>query len=59
MNGSDVIRNSALEHFEQRTPTSVIARVALEHALPSKWTDPVFEEHRQRQYSRELLLSTV
>ena len=36
-----------------------MARVALEHALPSEWIDAVFEEHRQRQYSRELLFSTV
>jgi len=36
-----------------------MARVALEHALPSDWVDAVFEDHRQRQYSRELLFSTV
>jgi IS4 transposase len=36
-----------------------MARVALEHALPREWIDTVFEEHRQRQYSRELLFSTV
>src|SRR4051812_10643026 len=36
-----------------------MVRVALEHALPSEWIDMVFEEHRQRQYSRELLFSTV
>ena len=36
-----------------------MARVALEHALPSDWIDAVFEDHRQRQYSRELLFSTV
>ena len=36
-----------------------MARVALEQALPSEWIDEVFEEHRQRQYSRELLFLTV
>src|SRR4051794_21387037 len=36
-----------------------MARVALEHALPSDWINAVFEEHRHRQYSRELLFSTV
>lgn len=36
-----------------------MARVALEHALPSDWIDAVFGDHRQRQYSRELLFSTV
>ncbi len=36
-----------------------MARTALEHALPPRWIDEVFDEHRQRQYSRELLFSTV
>src|SRR5919107_44182 len=59
MNGSGTIWTSVLEQFEQHAPASVMARVALEHALPSEWIDAVFEEHRQRQYSRELLFSTV
>ncbi len=37
----------------------MMARTALEHALPARWIDEVFDEHRQRQYSRELLFSTV
>ena len=53
------MRVSVLERFEQRAPASVMARVALEHALPREWIDAVFEDHRQRQYSRELLFSTV
>ena len=36
-----------------------MARMALEHALPAGWVDAVFEAHRQKQYSRELLVSTV
>src|SRR3954447_14137711 len=59
MNGSWTIWTSVLEQFERHAPASVMARVALEHALPSKWIDMAFEEHRQRQYSRELLFSTV
>src|SRR4051794_31630133 len=59
MHGSGAIRTSVLERFEQRAPASVMARIALEHALPSEWINAVFEEHRQRQYSRELLFSTV
>jgi IS4 transposase len=59
LNGSVTIWTSVLERFEQYAPASVMARVALEHALPSEWIDAVFEEHRQRQYSRELLFSTV
>lgn len=36
-----------------------MARLALERALPARWIDEVFDEHRQRQYLRELLFSTV
>ena len=48
-----------LERFERQAPVSVMARVALEQALPARWIDEVFEANRQRQYPRELLLSTV
>lgn len=48
-----------LERFEREAPASVMARVALEQALPAQWIDEVFEANRQRQYSRELLMSTV
>src|SRR5919202_1365711 len=58
-NGSGVIWTSVLKRFEQHAPASVMARIALEHARPSEWIDAVFEEYRQRQYSRELLFSTV
>ncbi|MFL1553679.1 IS4 family transposase, partial [Pseudomonas sp. D47] len=30
-----------------------------EQAVPAEWVDKVFNDHRQRQYSRELLFSTV
>ena len=36
-----------------------MARMALDRALPAQWIDEVFDEHRQRQYPRELLFSTV
>lgn len=36
-----------------------MARTAPEHALPAGWVDEVFNQHRERQYSRELLFSTV
>jgi IS4 transposase len=53
------MRNVVRERFEQQAPASVMARIALEYAFPSDWIDAVFEEHRQRQYPRELLFSTV
>src|ERR1700755_2631418 len=48
-----------LGRFEQHAPASVMARTALEHALSPDWIDAVFEAERQRQYSRELMFSTV
>ena len=48
-----------LERFERHAPAGVMARMGLEHALPAGWVDEVFEAHRQKQYSRELLFSTV
>src|SRR5215212_1544772 len=48
-----------LARFEQHAPASVMARTALENAFPPDWVDAVFEAERQRQYSRELMFSTV
>lgn len=36
-----------------------MARLGLEQALPAQWIDEVFDAHRRRQYSRDLLFSTV
>ena len=51
--------SEVLERFEQHAPVGVMARVALEQALPATCIDEVFEASRQRQYPRELLMSTV
>jgi len=48
-----------LERFEKHAPASVMARIALEQAMPAAWIDEVFEANRQRQYPRELLFSTI
>jgi IS4 transposase len=50
---------SVLERFERDAPACVMARLVLERALPAGWVDEVFEAHRERQYARELLFSTV
>ena len=47
------------ERFEQQAPAAVMAHLTLEQALPASWVDEVFEQHRQRQYPRELLFSSV
>lgn len=50
---------AVVERFERQAPASVMARLALEQALPSLWIDEVFEECRQRQYPRELMFSSI
>ena len=57
--GVGPVWSAVLDRFERHAPASVMARLALEHALPAGWVDDVFEAHRQQQYSRELLFSTV
>ena len=61
-NASDGIGSvwpAVLERFERQATVRVMARAALEHAPPAGWIDAVFAAHRQRQYARELLFSTV
>jgi len=48
-----------LKRFEEQAPVSVMGRMVLERALDPAWVDAVFAQHRQRQYPRELLFSTV
>lgn len=50
---------AVVERFEQHAPACVMARLALEQALPAAWGDEVFEANRQRQYPRELMFSTI
>jgi IS4 transposase len=45
--------------FEKKAPASVMAKLALEHAMPAEWVDQVVQNNRQRQYPRELLFSTI
>jgi IS4 transposase len=54
-----MVWQAVVERFEQQAPASVMARLALDQALPAGWIDEVFEAHRRRQYPRELLFSTV
>lgn len=51
--------DSVLERFAQRSPITVMARLALQRALDPDWIDTLFEQHRQLQYTRELLFSTT
>ena len=47
------------ERFVEKTPVSVMARAAMEHALAPEMLDALFEIHSDRQYTRELLFSSV
>ena len=59
LHGTGSVWPVVLERFERHAPASVMARMALDHAFPAGWVDAVFEAHRQKQYARELLFSTV
>ena len=47
------------QKFVTGSPVSVIARAAMEHAMSAADLDAVFERAAKRQYTRELLFSTV
>ena len=53
------MRDTILARFEQHAPMSVMMRDAMAHALSPEMVDQVFEQHRQRRYSQELLLLPV
>jgi IS4 transposase len=60
MFGSDVmVMENILARFAERAPVPVMARLAVQRALDPHWIDSVFEQHRQSQYTRELLFSTI
>ena len=51
--------DTVVERFVEQTPITVMARLALQRALEPAWIDALFEQHRQTQYTRELLFSTT
>jgi IS4 transposase len=51
--------DEVLERFVANSAVTVMARLALQRAISPEWMDSLFEEHRERQYTRELLFSTV
>ena len=54
-----MVMDTVLERFIEQTPITVMARLALQRALEPAWIDTLFEQHRQTQYTRELLFSTT
>jgi IS4 transposase len=51
--------DAVLGRFVAEAPVAVMARLAIQRALSVEWVDALFEAHRERQYTRELLFSTV
>jgi IS4 transposase len=54
-----MILDAVLARFVEQSPITVMTQLALSRALAPDWLDALFEEHRQRQYTRDLLFSTV
>jgi IS4 transposase len=54
-----MVLDSVLSRFVEHSPITVMAQLALDRALEPGWIDALFEEHRERQYQRELLFSTT
>ena len=51
--------DAVVARFVERSPVTVMTRLTLQRAISAEWVDAVFEAHRERQYTRELLFSTV
>ena len=47
------------EKLVEETPVTVMARAAIEYALPPSELDWVFDKHAKQQYTREILFSSV
>src|SRR5690606_26830713 len=51
--------DTVLDRFVAKSPVTVMTHLVLQRAISAEWIDSVFEAHRERQYTRELLFSTV
>jgi hypothetical protein len=54
-----MILSEVFERFAEESPVTVMARAALENALPPSAIDALFEDVARRQYTRDLLFSDV
>jgi hypothetical protein len=54
-----MILSQVFERFAEDCPVAVMARAAMENALPPSAVDALFETVAQRQYTRTLLFSDV
>lgn len=51
--------SAVFERFAKATPLSVMARAAMEHALAPEALDELFAKNAERQYTRDLLFSSM
>lgn len=54
-----MLMSKIFDRFVEKTPVTVMARAAMEHALAPEALDALFVEHADKQYTRELLFSSV
>jgi IS4 transposase len=54
-----LVLSETFEHFSAKLPMPVMAKLVLERVLPPEKVDAWFEENRERQYTRDLLFSSV
>jgi len=47
------------ERFTKKSPFTVMARLLMQQALSREWLDELFEQHSDKQYTRELLFFTL
>jgi IS4 transposase len=48
-----------MERFKKSSPLTVMVRLVMQQALSREWMEEVFERNRGKQYTRELMFSTV
>lgn len=54
-----MVMDAVIARCAEKSPITVMTRLALQHALEPTWIDGLFERERGAQYQRELLFSTT
>lgn len=53
-----MVFDDVFNRFAQKSPLAVMAQLVMQKALSPEWLNGLFEQHRDRQYTRQLLFST-
>ena len=54
-----MVMNTVIARCAEKSPVTVMARLALQRALEPAWVDELFKREHGTQYQRELLFSTT